>query len=508
MRGAALGLLLLLPLLLTTPARAAFVDGVEHFDGNTLDLSTWTVGDYGDGFVTQSGVLRVDFYQEYFTTAAVGYPVKVSVDVLSATGTARLFLGSRARPHLPMFYDYYAASIGYDRANRCFHATIGGGANQDSLILGYGQIEPPTPAAPYRIELERPDRVTMIYRAYRSTGELVAEVARSFRPVLYPGVDVPLHVGLGTCCSGSSTFDEVRMPLASPCGNGTTDPGEQCDDGNTSDGDCCSSTCGLALSGTVCRAAGDECDLVETCSGESGLCPADAFAAGGMACADDGDACTSDACDGSGACVHAPLSDGDGDTICDARDACTNVQGGRDFATTPRSLTRLGRVNEDPTPGNETLALRASFALPAERAFADLDLRLQGARILLRSAHGGEIVDVALPGGAYAGRGTRGWRASPQKTSWQYLDHTRTPLAGITKVKVIDRGASRPGGTVAVEVSGRRGSYPIAVADVPVDVSLVLGGQGAAILGMCAESAYASTDCAFNARSDRLTCQR
>src|SRR6185436_2671154 len=32
---------------------------------------------------------------------------------------------------------------------------------------------------------------------------------------------------------------------------------------------------GLAPAGTVCRAAAGVCDLAETCSGSSGLCPAD-----------------------------------------------------------------------------------------------------------------------------------------------------------------------------------------------------------------------------------------
>jgi M6 family metalloprotease-like protein len=38
-----------------------------------------------------------------------------------------------------------------------------------------------------------------------------------------------------------------------PCGNGVLEPGEVCDDGNTLDGDCCSSTCGFPA---ACKAAG------------------------------------------------------------------------------------------------------------------------------------------------------------------------------------------------------------------------------------------------------------
>ncbi|MCC6764344.1 MAG: DUF4360 domain-containing protein [Deltaproteobacteria bacterium] len=62
------------------------------------------------------------------------------------------------------------------------------------------------------------------------------------------------------------------------CGDGVLDAGEACDDGNPLDGDCCSSTC--------------------------------QWEAPGSACADDGERCTRDVCDGTGACVHdaSPLT--------------------------------------------------------------------------------------------------------------------------------------------------------------------------------------------------------
>jgi cysteine-rich repeat protein len=70
---------------------------------------------------------------------------------------------------------------------------------------------------------------------------------------------------------------KILLPTSAPvgaCGDGVVQAGEQCDDGsaNGTAGDCCSATC--------------------------------EFVAAGAPCADDGSACTSDVCDGAGACTH------------------------------------------------------------------------------------------------------------------------------------------------------------------------------------------------------------
>jgi cysteine-rich repeat protein len=80
------------------------------------------------------------------------------------------------------------------------------------------------------------------------------------------------------------------------CGNGRVDPGEWCDDGNHTSGDCCSSTCTLEFG--PCD-DGEACTLNDWCQG-GGQCRG--FAAlDGTAC-DDGSSCTVDTCQ-RGTCV-------------------------------------------------------------------------------------------------------------------------------------------------------------------------------------------------------------
>lgn len=84
----------------------------------------------------------------------------------------------------------------------------------------------------------------------------------------------------------------AAAPADPVCGNGVVESGEQCDDGGTSAGDCCDAAC--------------------------------QFESAVTACADDGNACSDDQCDGNGACVHpantAPCDDG---SACTDDDVCS-----------------------------------------------------------------------------------------------------------------------------------------------------------------------------------------
>ncbi|GKZ19146.1 hypothetical protein AbraIFM66951_004506 [Aspergillus brasiliensis] len=108
---------------------------------------------------------------------------------------------------------------------------------------------------------------------------------------------------------------DVTTYTGSQCGNGIVESGEDCDCGgedgcgdnsccdaktckfksgavcDDSNDSCCSS-CQFSSAGTVCRASRGDCDVAETCSGNSSTCPTDSFKKDGTSCGSSGSGLT------------------------------------------------------------------------------------------------------------------------------------------------------------------------------------------------------------------------
>ena len=84
-------------------------------------------------------------------------------------------------------------------------------------------------------------------------------------------LEVPVRGSFSATSTGASgDTSEFSNCLSdggtSSCGNGIIDPGESCDDWNTSPGDCCSSSCQAAPAGTFCD-DGNICTPISLCDG-------------------------------------------------------------------------------------------------------------------------------------------------------------------------------------------------------------------------------------------------
>ena len=114
------------------------------------------------------------------------------------------------------------------------------------------------------------------------------------------------------------------------CGNGTTNPGEDCDAGGSNGAatSCCTTICTFRPAGEECRPDTGICDLAETCTGASGTCPLDAAETAGTLCRASAGVCDpAEVCDGSSTTCPA-------DAVEPATTTCRPAAGPCDIAET------------------------------------------------------------------------------------------------------------------------------------------------------------------------------
>lgn len=117
-------------------------------------------------------------------------------------------------------------------------------------------------------------------------------------------------LGSGASCEQPGGEDGVCRGtdcVPAGCGNNLVDAGEECDDGNPTDGDGCDADCTYSCESDAECDDGSVCTGTETCDVDNHVCLPGAL----LEC-DDGSACTSNECDDVMGCVY-PLIDMDGD---------------------------------------------------------------------------------------------------------------------------------------------------------------------------------------------------
>jgi len=117
-------------------------------------------------------------------------------------------------------------------------------------------------------------------------------------------VGATYYVQMGSWADGCPNGPyNLTFAAAGTCGNGTVECGEQCDDGNTLGGDCCSATCqNETICGNGCVEFPEACDDGNVTSGDgcSATCELEQF------CGDNLVNQPSEECDGLGAPLCAP----------------------------------------------------------------------------------------------------------------------------------------------------------------------------------------------------------
>ena len=166
--------------------------------------------------------------------------------------------------------------------------------------------------APQAKHLYRAAEVAVAARDHRTALDLYRSVLAA-----YPTFEKARAIGDKVrTLEGLVAKGDVGTPCPEPpaiCGDWVVVPGEQCDDGNTLDGDGCDSTCALTACGNGVRTAGEACDDGNSQDGDgcdsnctlsscgNGIVPAPEEC-------DDGNGVDGDGCDRG--CVHSGCGNG------------------------------------------------------------------------------------------------------------------------------------------------------------------------------------------------------
>ena len=266
--------------------------------------------------------------------------------------------------------------------------------------------------------------------------------------------------GGDACLAGDQRA--VARPIAacdigateSSCGDHVQDPGEQCDDGNLTDGDGCDSSCTTTACGNGVVTTGEECD--------------DGPANGA-------DGCCSSTC---------TLVDADGDGVCDRDDPCTGTR----VITIPHvSVTNLDKA------GNESIRVSGETRLPFP-INPPLDPLAHGVRFIL-SGTAGPILDTGIP--AVPGVLAQ-WKVSGSGRRWLYV---RLP-PGIVRFALLDKSPTVPG-LVRFVITGIHFPLALSPSVLPLRMLVVLDGTRTT----SAQCAQATPTCTFNATVRRVACK-
>jgi hypothetical protein len=201
------GIAALLMLLLCTRAHADFVNNVENFNGNSVDLNTWQPYSFGNGAATVSNGFLDFTGQSYLTTESltigVGIPLvaRAMLTASSGSGTS-INIGLTSTPSAP----FTNPNIFVDLLN-----TIQGESDLD--VFGSnselnGGVIPNNVGNWYRIVLLRKTSTTFTTSLFTDSGSLVASYNST-----YSGLPskASIYIGLGP----TAQFDWIAIP--EPC---------------------------------------------------------------------------------------------------------------------------------------------------------------------------------------------------------------------------------------------------------------------------------------------------
>jgi parallel beta-helix repeat protein len=158
----------------------------------------------------------------------------------------------------------------------------------------------------------------------------------------------------------------------------------------------------------------------------------------------------------------------------------------------------------DTPPGDDLLTFRGALVVPYPFV-PPLDPVAGGIAVVVEDAAGARVLDVTVPGGAYDRVTKVGWQAARSRTRWKYVDKSAAAPGGITRVTVKDRSRKQPG-LLKVQVTGKRGAYPVDTARLPLTGLLILDPPTAAT-GQCGLATFVGPKQRCTTDGTRVKCK-
>jgi cysteine-rich repeat protein len=432
--------------------------------GYRLDISTSRVGDLNrlsdiagcEGSVDISDVTGASSVALANGTLGLSDPGVIGLGqgtmnlaINQSSGVAQIFAVSDGAAQAHTLTFTFSASV---RSSSCEVAVRLGA--QNGTTVGCTACE--YPGSPARTQTNDGHFVSVTFVSLCGNGSIDTEVGEE------------CDDGNTTPGDGCSSTCQTEVP---GCGNGLLEGSEECDLGgaNGSSTSCCTGTCEFRDAGSICNPSSGPCDPAEECTGTSESCPADTGIPDG-----DGDG----VCDAQDNCPDDPnpgQEDADADLVGDVCDACT----GGAAATSHRVV-----VSKLLAPsGDEKILFKGRGLFPLAPT---LDPVATGARLLVTDSVGTPVLDATMGPGAYDPVSMIGWKVNGAGTSWTYKNPGSHPqgitIAGVKAVP------STPG-LVKVKTKGRNASYPVVLSNLPLTATMVLD-PPTAETGLCIEATF------------------
>jgi cysteine-rich repeat protein len=344
-------------------------------------------------------------------------------------------------------------------------------------------------------------------------------------------------IGIGEQCDDGNTTDgdgcSATCEVEGPCGDGFVGAGEQCDDGNTTPGDGCDASCQLeTVCGNGAKEGVEQCDDGNTISGDgcSAKCRLEVVCGNGtkegLEQCDDGNTTGGDGC--SATCHYEQC----GNHYVDVGEDCDdgNTVSGDGCSATCVHEPLCGDDTLDPgeecDDGNvvggdgcsATCAIEpCQIVVPHQAAWAPAKLVATPGSVALHARFGvssdvldlAEVADAGIHLYVDGGTGARDMDvAVPGGSAW---------TAGTTRLRYRDPSGSASGvrsilirakgdgiKTVDLNLSSHGGAVPDAN-DAPPTVTVLLGDDTAGEVGACGRFAFSGAQCVK--RGKRLTCR-